>query len=118
MSVLAAIRGPRMRLLGLHAAYEKFGLDVQEQALSEGTRPDDPAWGREAPERWGRLSTGEEERVVETERGAYPEFYRAVAASLREGTPPPVDPHDSVTVLELIEAAQESARTERVVTVD
>ena len=39
MSVLAAIRGPRMRLLGVHAAFEKFGLDVQEQALSEGARP-------------------------------------------------------------------------------
>jgi scyllo-inositol 2-dehydrogenase (NADP+) len=115
MSVLAAIRGPRMRLLGLRAAFEKFGLDVQEQALSEGARPAGPAWGREPPERWGRLSTGEVERTVETEPGAYPEFYRGVAASLREGSPPPVDPNDSVMGLEIIEAAQESARTESVI---
>ena len=41
MSVLAAIPGPRMRVLGMRAAYEKFGLDVQERALSEGAHPED-----------------------------------------------------------------------------
>ena len=115
MSVLAAIPGPRMRVLGMGAAYEKFGLDVQERALSEGARPDDPDWGREPPDRWGHLSTGDDERTVETEPGAYPEFYRGIAASLRDGTTPPVDPSDSVVGLEIIEAAQESARTKGVI---
>ena len=96
MTVLAAIQGPRMRVLGQRAAFEKFGLDVQEQALSEGARPGEAAWGREPAERWGRLSTGDDERTVETEPGAYEKFYRGVAASLREGAPPPVDPNDSV----------------------
>jgi predicted dehydrogenase len=117
MSVLAAIPGPRMRVLGMHAAYEKFGLDVQERALSEGAPPDDPDWGREPPDRWGRLSTGDGERTVETEPGAYPGFYRGIAASLRDGTPPPVDPEDSVAVLRIIEAAVGSARTKGVVAV-
>ena len=117
MSVLAPIPGPRMRVLGMRAAYEKFGLDVQERALSEGARPDDPDWGREPPDRWGRLSTGDGERSVETEPGAYPEFYRGIAASLRDGTPPPVDPEDSVTVLRIIEAAVGSARTKGVIEV-
>ena len=117
MSVLAAIPGPRMRVLGMRAAYEKFGLDVQERALSEGAHPDDPDWGREPPDRWGRLSTGDGERSVETEPGAYPEFYRGIAASLRDGTPPPVDPEDSVAVLRIIEAAVGSARTKGVVVV-
>jgi predicted dehydrogenase len=117
MSVLAAIPGPRMRVLGMGAAYEKFGLDVQERALSEGARPDDPEWGREPPDRWGRLSTGDGERTVETEPGAYLAFYRGIAASLRDGTPPPVDPEDSVAVLRIIEAARESARTKGVVEV-
>ena len=106
-----------MRVLGLRAAYEKYGLDGQEEALGEGSSPDDPAWGREPPDRWGRLSTGDDIRSVETEPGAYPEFYRSVAASLRAGTPPPVDPDDSVAVLEIIEAALESARTARVIPV-
>jgi predicted dehydrogenase len=117
MSVLAAIPGPRMRVLGMRAAYEKFGLDVQERALSEGARPDDPDWGREPSDLWGRLSTGDGERTVETEPGAYPEFYRGIAASLRDGTPSPVDPEDSVAVLRIIEAAVGSARTRGVVEV-
>jgi len=117
MSVLAAIPGPRMRVLGMGAAYEKFGLDVQERALSEGARPDDPEWGREPSDRWGRLSTGDGERTVETDPGAYTEFYRGIAASLRDGTPPPVDPNDSVMGLGIIEAARESARTNGVVEV-
>jgi predicted dehydrogenase len=117
MSVLAAIRGPRMRVLGSRAAYEKFGLDVQEEALGDGSSPGDPAWGREPPERWGRLSTGDHTRTVETEPGAYPEFYRRIVASLRDGEPPPVDPDDAIAVLEIIEAALESARTKSVISV-
>ena len=117
MSVLAAIRGPRMRVLGSRAAYEKYGLDGQEEALGDGSSPDDPAWGREPPERWGQLSTGDDIRTVETEPGAYPEFYRRVVASLRDGEPPPVDPDGAIAVLEIIEAALESARTKSVISV-
>jgi predicted dehydrogenase len=117
MSVLAAIRGPRMRVLGSRAAYEKYGLDGQEEALGDGSSPDDPAWGREPPERWGQLSTGDDIRTVETEPGAYPEFYRRVVASLRDGEPPPVDPDGAIAVLEIIEAALESARTKSVIAV-
>jgi predicted dehydrogenase len=117
MSVLAAIRGPRLRVLGLRAAYEKYGLDGQEEALGEGSSPDDPAWGREPPDRWGQLSTGDDVRTVETEPGGYPEFYRRVVASLRDGEPPPVDPDEAIAVLEIIEAALESARTKSVITV-
>jgi scyllo-inositol 2-dehydrogenase (NADP+) len=105
MSSLASIPGPRFRVLGLRGGYEKEGLDVQEDALKAGMRPGDPDWGREPPERWGRLSTGEEERPVETEPGAWPEFYRGVAHALRTGGPPPVEPAEAVAVLEVIESA-------------
>jgi predicted dehydrogenase len=115
MSVLAAIPGPRLRVLGLRAAYEKHGLDVQEAELAEGRRPDDPAWGREPAERWGRLSSGDRERSVETEAGAYPRYYVEVARALRAGGPPPVEPREAVAVLEIIEAALESAWTGNVV---
>jgi len=114
-SVVAAIQGPRFRVLGLRGAYEKYGMDVQEDALVAGGRPGDPDWGREPEGQWGRLSTGEDVRVVETEPGAYQAYYAGVAESLRSGARPPVDVHDSIDVLDVLEAASESARTGQIV---
>jgi predicted dehydrogenase len=115
MNVLAAVRGPRMRVLGLSGTYEKYGLDVQEEALASGRRPGDPDWGRESPEAWGRLVTDDGERTVETEPGAYEAFYAGVVDALRSSGPPPVDPLDSVEVLRIVEAAFDSAGSGSVV---
>jgi predicted dehydrogenase len=116
-SSVAAALGPRMRLLGLKAAYVKHGLDVQEAALRSGRRPsDDPDWGREPRDAWGWLGAGDTGRELETEPGAYQRFYEGVRAAIRDGQPPPVDPADAVSVIEVIEAAQASARDGTVVT--
>jgi scyllo-inositol 2-dehydrogenase (NADP+) len=108
-SLVAAEQNGRFRVLGSRAAYVKSGLDVQEAALRAGLRPGSEEWGREPPERWGRLGAAEEWAPVPTERGDYPAFYTAIAAALRSGGPPPVDPVDSIAVLEIIEAAQRSS---------
>jgi predicted dehydrogenase len=105
-SVLAAAPGPRFRVLGDRAAYVKHGLDAQEEHLRAGRLPTDPDWGEEPRERWGRLVTGDEQREVQTEPGSYGSFYAGVARSLRDGTPPPVDPRDAVRVLELLDDAR------------
>jgi predicted dehydrogenase len=118
MNVLAAIRGARMRVLGLNGTFEKHGLDVQEEALSKGMRPGDDGWGSEPPDAWGTLQVGGETRLVETEPGAYEEFYRGLAGSMTSGGPPPVDPSDSVQVLRVIETAFESARTGEVIALE
>ena len=115
MNAIAAIRAPRMRVLGLEGAFEKHGLDVQEEALSDGMRPGDPDWGREPPDAWGTLQVGGETRLVQTEPGAYEAFYAELAQALRSGGPPPVDPRDAVLGLRIIEAAFESARAGAVV---
>jgi predicted dehydrogenase len=105
-SVLAAEPGPRFRVLGDRAAFVKEGLDVQEEALRTGRSPTEPGFGAEPSERWGRLVAGEKSREVPTEPGSYSAFYAGVAASLRDGAPPPVDPRDAVTVLELLDEAR------------
>jgi predicted dehydrogenase len=114
MSSVAAQRGPRMRVLGSRAAYTKFGLDVQEDALRRGGRPDLQGWGEEPRESWGRLGAGDDVRLVPSEPGAYQIFYSELAAALRDGGPPPVDPSDSVRGIEIIEAARHSASEGRV----
>jgi predicted dehydrogenase len=116
MSVLAAQLGPRMRALGSEGAYTKYGLDVQEAALRAGQRPGGAGWGEEPSEAWGRLGVGAEAPPVPTAAGDYPSFYAGVAAAVRGGSAPPVDPADAVAALEVIEAARRSAGEGRVVT--
>jgi scyllo-inositol 2-dehydrogenase (NADP+) len=114
-SLVAAEDAGRMRVLGSRAAYVKSGLDVQEAALRGGEKPGGAGWGREPPERWGRLGAGEEWVPVPTERGDYPAFYAGITAALRDGTAPPVDPSDAVAVLAIIEAARRSVAGEAVI---
>jgi scyllo-inositol 2-dehydrogenase (NADP+) len=94
----------RMRVLGSRSAYVKVQSDVQEAALRSGGRPDQPGWGEEPREHWGLLGVGDAAVPVRSEPGAYQQFYAGVVASLRDGAPPPVDPQDAVTGLEIIEA--------------
>jgi predicted dehydrogenase len=109
MSAVAAQEGPRFRVLGTQAAYVKWGLDPQEDALRRGERPSGAGWGTEPRARWGSLGAGDHIEAVQTNAGAYPVFYAAVVAALADGTPPPVDPNDSLRGLEIIEAARRSA---------
>ncbi|MET0416973.1 MAG: Gfo/Idh/MocA family oxidoreductase [Actinoplanes sp.] len=109
MGAVTAQLGPRLRVLGDRAGYTTYGLDVQEAALHEGGRPDQPGWGEVPPERYGLLGVDGDLRPVPTEPGAYQTFYQQVATALRDGTPMPVDPRDSVATVELIELAHRSA---------
>jgi len=116
-SLVSGSLGPRFRLLGLAGAFEKHGIDGQEDQLVAGIGPEHPEYGREPKERWGLLVAGEEATPVETERGAYPRFYEGVVDAIRTGAPPPVTPAEAVLTIEVLEAARESARTGKVVKV-
>ena len=109
MSSVAAQSGPRFRVLGSQAAFTKHGLDPQEAALHAGARPGDPGWAREPSHQWGLVGAGDDLHPVPTEAGEYEWFYAGVAAALRNGTPPPVDPADAVAALKIIQAAHRSA---------
>jgi scyllo-inositol 2-dehydrogenase (NADP+) len=114
-TMLAAQQGPRLRALGTSAAYVKWGLDVQEDALRAGARPGDPGFGVEPREAWGLLGTEEEATPVETEPGRYVEFYEQMQRAIRAGAPPPVPLDAGVATLRVIEAARASAAERAVV---
>ena len=115
-SAITAAPGPRLRALGTKAAFVVRDLDGQEKALRSGARPDQaPDWGSEPESRWGRLVRGEESAPVPSERGDWPRFYALLVRALRDGDPPPVDPHDAVTTLRILEAARRSADSLEVV---
>jgi predicted dehydrogenase len=106
MSLVAAQPAPRIRVLGDRAAFVKHATDPQEEALRAGRTPDEPGWGKEPPEHWGRLGTEGDTRPVQTVPGNYATFYELVERSLRTGEAPPVDPADAVRTLALLEAAR------------
>ncbi|MEU7056274.1 Gfo/Idh/MocA family oxidoreductase [Streptomyces sp. NPDC046197] len=122
VSATAAQLGPRLRALGSRAGFVKYGLDPQEAALREGSRPGStPDWGTEPESLWGRVGAGESPvtgggRPVPTLPGDYPAYYAAVAAALREGAPNPVTALEAAAALDVLEAARRSARDAVVVT--
>lgn len=115
VSAVAGSIEPRLRVLGTRGALEVTGLDTQEDALRAGTSPLDAQWGLDAGAAHLVTADVPQPTRVDRARGAWPEYYRAVARSLRgEGTPP-VDPRDVVANLRVIEAAAQSARDRAVV---
>jgi len=117
-SAVTGAPGPRLRVLGSEAAFVLTRLDSQEDRLRAGERPDTaPDWGVEPEAHRGRLVTGEASVPVPGERGDWGRFYALLAAALREGGPPPVDPADAVATLRVLEHARESAATRTTVTV-
>jgi scyllo-inositol 2-dehydrogenase (NADP+) len=116
-SAVTAAPGPRLRVLGTKAAFVMRELDGQENALRSGARPDEVAdWGSEPESSWGRVVSGEDSVPVPSERGDWPRFYALLVGALRDGDPPPVDPHDAVATLRVLEAARRSAASREVVT--
>ncbi|RQH06079.1 oxidoreductase [Paraburkholderia dinghuensis] len=115
-SALAAF-SPRFVINGTRGSYLKNGLDTQEDQLRAGLRPGQPGFG--AGNEAGRLHAlndassgsdgGETERTLPTAAGDYADLYRALAASIREGTPFPVSPQDAIDVMTVIELAMQSA---------
>jgi predicted dehydrogenase len=107
--------GLRFRVTGSEGSYVVGGpMDGQEDALVAGRRPGGADWGAEPPERWGRLSRGDDGETVPTERGRWDTFYPAFAAAVRGLGPVPVDPRDAVATATVLDAARRSA-TEGVV---
>ncbi|MFF3070884.1 Gfo/Idh/MocA family oxidoreductase [Kitasatospora sp. NPDC057936] len=112
-SALTPLLGPRLRVLGDAAGYVKSGMDPQEADLRSGLRPDgDRPWGADQPAHYGTLGTDEAPIPLPTDPGDYPAFYAGIVAALADpGTPAPVDPHDAVATLTVLEAARTSAAT-------
>ena len=115
MSAVAGDLGPRFRVLGSEAAYVCHGLDGQEAALKAGGSPTEPDWGTTLAADYGLLGADGASVAHPTERGAYQDYYAAVAEALRGRGPVPVPAGDAVASLTVLEAARRSAAEQRVV---
>jgi predicted dehydrogenase len=107
---LAGAPGPRTRLLGRSAAYLVAGTSGEPTAYDE--------WADLDADHRGWLVRGAEKEPVRRARGGWEDYYPAVAAMVRDGAPPPVDPDDALAVLEVLDAARRSARERAVIDLD
>jgi predicted dehydrogenase len=99
MSALAPNVGLRYRVDAAKAGFAADGLDPQEQQLIDGLRPGDAGYGEAAG----------------MERGRYEDYYAGVRDWARGDAPAPVDPAESLRVMEILEAARRSADERQVV---
>ena len=110
--VHAADGPPRFRVLGDQGAFVSHGLDQQETALRAGASPADPGFGRRDPDAVGGASfhhgSGTPVPIM-LEAGRWTAFYPAVVAAIRDGGAPPVTAGEAVAVLDVLEAARDSA---------
>jgi scyllo-inositol 2-dehydrogenase (NADP+) len=103
--------GPRFALRGTAGAFQKFGLDPQEDVLREGAALFDENWGHEDEASWGELVRvdGSRERVP-TLPGDYRRFYAGVVQALRGNAGPPVTLDEVAAQVRVMQAAaRESA---------
>ncbi len=107
-----------LRAYGTDGSFVSRSTDGQTQAIFAGRRPaqDGDAWGYEPEHAWGTLRTAAGVERVPSERGAYQDYYAQFAAAFSGSGAYPVPAEEGIKVLEVLDAARESAFEGRIVT--
>lgn len=116
-STLAALPGPRFLLQGTRGSYQRHGLDRQEDVLKTGLRPGLSGWDGAIAEAPGELCTAADparhddlhHRAWPTPAGDYAGYYAAVRDAMLGHGPNPVDPAQSLAVMQWLDRGRESA---------
>lgn len=116
-SYLVREPGPKFILHGTDGSFLKWGIDPQEEALKQGRLPVGPNWGMEDKSEWGVLNTTcsglHIKGNIETIPGNYHAYYNNIYESIRYKTAPEVKPSHSAAVIRIIEAAFQSQKEGR-----
>lgn len=102
---------------GTKGSYVKFGRDVQEASLRKGESPSLEGWGEDDKSKYGKTYIRDAVNTfvtdVETVPGNYGIFYENFYDVITGTDEQLVDITDSILVLQIIEAALESAREKK-----
>lgn len=113
-SMIAIAPDLRFLVRGEKAAFVKYGIDPQEEALKRGETPRDGSWGREAREKWGKLYRSQDGAVtaetIETLPGDYRLFYANVRDAVLGAASVDVTHEQMLDVMHALELARESSR--------
>jgi predicted dehydrogenase len=99
---------PRFILQGTQGSFIKYGLDVQEEALKNGSKPFDATWGVEPQSLWGVLNTIHERKTYPSLRGDYRDYYKNIYGAIVHKEKLLVTGLDGFNVIKIIEAAKKS----------
>ena len=107
---------------GTEGSYLKWEDDPQEEAMKQGIVPGSEAWGTEPESAWGKINSNYQGSPL---RGTYPTlpgnylaFYDNVYEAIQQKRPLEVLPEQARNVIRIIEAAYESSREGKVVTLE
>jgi len=118
-TMLASKPAPHFLIHGTNGSYVKYGLDPQENALKRGELPGGSAWGKEPQEAWGTLSRIEvdelTEQAIPTEPGDYRGYYENVRDAILGKVALAVTPQGALSVMRVLELAQQSSSERRVI---
>jgi len=108
---------------GTEGSFKKFHLDVQEDQLKAGLRPGDNGFGVESADRSGKLVVLEGDKPKQSilknvEPETYAKLYEGFSESIEGGGEKkiPVKASEARDVLKIIEAARQSAKSGKTVT--
>jgi len=120
-SILAAAARPRFTIHGTEGAYVKLTVDPQESNLRRGDIPADGSWGADAEENWGLLTLAENgeftQRHVPAVNCDYRDFYANLRDAILGKATLAVTPEWALTVMRLLELAQQSSNERRTIPV-
>lgn len=118
-SYLVKELGPSYQAHGTEGSYVKYGIDPQEEMLSNGILPSASDWAKEPKDAWGILNSvanGKEFRgPYESVSGNYMPFYVQLYEAIRNKKPVPVNPLDSRNGIYLIEKCYESSKSRKAI---
>ncbi len=109
---------PHFALHGRKGSFVKYGMDVQEDELILGKRPNEgKEWGREPEAIYGKINTEiggvHVSGTVESEAGDYRELYRNLYQVITNEEELIVTPQQACNTIKIIELAEQSNREKR-----
>jgi scyllo-inositol 2-dehydrogenase (NADP+) len=112
-------KGATVTLHGDKGSFLKFGQDVQEGQLMRGTRPGMAGWAQPGEDNYGVLHTQDEgnaiRRIIPGQRGCYEQYYKNIADAITGTGTLTFLPEHSLVGVELLLAAERSAREGRLI---
>jgi scyllo-inositol 2-dehydrogenase (NADP+) len=111
--------GPTFEIHGDKGSFTKYGRDNQWEFLQSLTNINDPSYGEDDIEQYGKLTLTEENQdvthIIPTKKGSYVSYYKKIYDAIVHNEEVPVPASEALRTIEIIEAAQRSAREKKAI---